>query len=36
VALRAGETAIFRMFPATQYEAVGSAGTPLRVDITEG
>lgn len=35
VALRGGETAIFRLFPATQYEAVGVAGTPLRVDITE-
>lgn len=35
-ALRGGETAIFRMSPATQYEAIGAAGTPLRVDITEG
>lgn len=34
--LRAGEPAIFRMSAGTEYQATGSAGTRLRVDITEG
>jgi hypothetical protein len=34
--LRAGEPAIFRMSPGTNYQATGTAGTRLRVDITEG
>lgn len=34
--LRAGEPAIFRMTPGVEYEAIGTAGTRLRVDITEG
>jgi len=34
--LRAGEPAIFRMGAGTNYQAIGTAGTRLRVDITEG
>jgi hypothetical protein len=34
--LRAGEPAIFRMSAGTNYQATGTAGTRLRVDITEG
>jgi hypothetical protein len=34
--LRAGEPAIFRMGAGTNYQAIGAAGTRLRVDITEG
>jgi hypothetical protein len=34
--LRAGEPAIFRMGTGTNYQAIGTAGTRLRVDITEG
>jgi hypothetical protein len=34
--LRAGEPAIFRMSSGTNYQAIGTAGTRLRVDITEG
>lgn len=34
--LRAGEPAIFRMATGKDYQAIGSAGTRLRVDITEG
>jgi hypothetical protein len=34
--LRAGEPAIFRMGTGTNYQAIGAAGTRLRVDITEG
>lgn len=34
--LRAGEPAIFRMGAGTNYQALGAAGTRLRVDITEG
>lgn len=34
--LRTGEPAIFRMTPGTTYSVVGTAGSRLRVDITEG
>ena len=34
--LRAGEPALFRMTPGVDYQATGTAGTRLRVDITEG
>lgn len=34
--LRAGEPAILRLTPTTSYQAIGSAGSRLRVDITEG
>lgn len=34
--LRAGEPAVFRMSSGTEYQAIGTAGTRLRVDITEG
>lgn len=34
--LRAGEPAVFRLSSGTAYQAKGSAGSRLRVDITEG
>jgi hypothetical protein len=34
--LRAGEPAIFRMSSGSDYQAIGTAGTRLRVDIVEG
>ena len=34
--LRAGEPAILRLSAGTDYKARGTAGTRLRVDITEG
>jgi hypothetical protein len=34
--LRAGEPAMFRLSSGTAYQAKGSAGSRLRVDITEG
>jgi len=34
--LRGGEPAVVRLSAGTEYEAVGVAGTRLRVDITEG
>lgn len=34
--LRAGEPAMMRLSSGTTYRAIGSAGTRLRVDITEG
>jgi len=34
--MRAGEPAIFRMSGGKDYQAIGAAGTRLRVDITEG
>jgi len=34
--LRAGEPALFRLGSGTNYQAIGAAGTRLRVDITEG
>jgi hypothetical protein len=34
--LRAGEPAILRLSAGTNYRARGTAGTRLRVDITEG
>ena len=34
--LKAGEPALFRLSAGQQYQAVGRAGTRLRVDITEG
>lgn len=34
--LRAGEPAILRLSSGTTYQAIGGAGTRLRVDITEG
>jgi hypothetical protein len=34
--LRAGEPAVFRMSAGRDYQAIGTAGTRLRVDITEG
>ena len=34
--LKAGEPALFRLSTGQQYQAVGTAGTRLRVDITEG
>jgi hypothetical protein len=34
--LRGGEPAIVRLSAGTDYQAIGSSGTRLRVDITEG
>lgn len=34
--VRAGEPALFRLSTGQQYQAIGTAGTRLRVDITEG
>ena len=34
--LRAGEPQIFRMTTGQEYAAIGTVGTRLRVDITEG
>lgn len=34
--LRGGEAAIARLSTGTDYQAIGVAGTRLRVDITEG
>lgn len=34
--LRAGEVAITRLSTGTDYVAIGTAGTRLRLDITEG
>lgn len=34
--LRAGEPAILRLTSGAQYQAIGSTGSRLRVDITEG
>lgn len=34
--MRAGEPAVFRLSTGQQYQAIGTAGTRLRVDITEG
>lgn len=34
--LRAGEPAVFRLSSGTNYQARGTAGSRLRVDITEG
>lgn len=34
--LRAGEPALVRLTAGTDYKAIGTAGTRLRVDITEG
>lgn len=34
--LRAGEPQLFRLSTGTEYKAIGTAGTRLRVDITEG
>ena len=34
--LKAGEAALIRMTAGRQYEAIGTSGTRLRVDITEG
>jgi hypothetical protein len=34
--LRAGEPAVFRFSSGTTYQAKGTAGSRLRVDITEG
>lgn len=34
--LRAGEAAVLRLASGTNYEAKGTAGARLRVDITEG
>lgn len=34
--LRAGEPALFRLSTGQQYQAIGTAGARLRVDITEG
>lgn len=34
--LRAGEAAVLRLASGTSYEAKGTAGARLRVDITEG
>jgi len=34
--LRAGEPAVFRLSSGTTYQAKGTAGSRLRVDITEG
>lgn len=34
--LRAGEPAVFRMATGKDYQAIGTSGTRLRVDITEG
>lgn len=34
--LRSGEPALFRMSTGTEYKAIGTPGSRLRVDITEG
>jgi hypothetical protein len=34
--MRAGEPAVFRLAAGQDYQAIGTAGTRLRVDITEG
>jgi hypothetical protein len=34
--LRVGEPAVMRLAAGTQYQAIGSSGARLRVDITEG
>ena len=34
--LKAGEASIVRMTTGQQYEVIGTSGTRLRVDITEG
>lgn len=34
--LRGGEPALFRLSTGSNYKAIGTAGTRLRVDITEG
>ena len=34
--LRAGEPALMRLSTGTDYQAIGSAGARLRVDISEG
>lgn len=34
--LKAGEPALFRLSTGQQYQAIGTAGARLRVDITEG
>jgi hypothetical protein len=34
--LRAGEAAITRLSTGTEYVAIGTAGTQLRLDVTEG
>lgn len=34
--LRAGEPALFRLATGTDYQVIGTSGTRLRVDITEG
>lgn len=34
--VRAGEPQLFRLTTGTAYQAIGSAGTRLRVDILEG
>lgn len=34
--LRAGEPAVFRLSSGTNYKAIGTSGTRLRVDVTEG
>lgn len=34
--LRAGEPAVFRLTAGTPYMVIGSSGSRLRVDITEG
>lgn len=34
--LRAGEPAVFRLTGGKEYQAIGTSGTRLRVDITEG
>jgi hypothetical protein len=34
--LRPGEPAVFRLSTGVNYKAIGTAGTRLRVDITEG
>lgn len=36
VTMRAGEPAVFRMTAGTNYKAIGTPGTRLRVDVTEG
>lgn len=34
--LRAGEPAIYRLTPGTEYSVIGTSGSRVRVDITEG
>lgn len=34
--IKAGEPQLFRLTPGAAYEAIGNAGTSLRVDILEG